>query len=110
MNKAELIEALVKETEMSKAGATRALNAVIDTIVKTVAKKQDVQLIGFGTFKAAKRAAVIGLCAKSSPSLFSVAANSPFIQLATSLPCLLAKAASSKKAAWARPVVSRRAS
>ena len=47
MNKAELIEALVKETEMSKAGATRALNAVIDTIVKTVAKKQDVQLIGF---------------------------------------------------------------
>jgi len=33
MNKAELIEALVKETEMSKAGATRALNAVIDTIV-----------------------------------------------------------------------------
>ncbi len=60
MNKAELIEALVKETEMSKAGATRALNAVIDTIVKTVAKKEDVQLIGFGTFKAAKRAARTG--------------------------------------------------
>ena len=49
MNKAELIEAIVKETEMSKAGATRALNAVLDTIVKTVAKKQDVQLIGFGS-------------------------------------------------------------
>ncbi len=66
MNKAELIEALVKETEMSKAGATRALNAVIDTIVKTVAKKQDVQLIGFGTFKAAKRAARTG---KNPPQL-----------------------------------------
>ena len=32
-------------------------SGLLDTIVKTVAKKQDVQLIGFGTFKAAKRAA-----------------------------------------------------
>ena len=53
MNKAELIEAIVKETELSKAAAGRVLNTVIDTITKTVAKKQDVQLIGFGTFKAA---------------------------------------------------------
>jgi len=60
VNKAELIEAIVKETELSKAAAGRALNAVLETIVKTVAKKQDVQLIGFGTFKAAKRAARTG--------------------------------------------------
>ena len=60
MNKAELIEAIIKETDLSKAGATRALNAVLGTIVKTVAKKQDVQLIGFGTFKASKRAARTG--------------------------------------------------
>lgn len=60
LNKTELIEAIVKETELTKAAATRALNAVLDTIVKTVAKKQDVQLIGFGSFKAAKRAARTG--------------------------------------------------
>ena len=30
MNKAELIEAIVKETDLSKAAATRALNAVVD--------------------------------------------------------------------------------
>ncbi len=53
MNKAELIDAIVKDTELSKAAAGRVLNAVLDTIVKAVAKKQDVQLIGFGTFKAA---------------------------------------------------------
>ena len=33
------------------------MNAVLKTIVKTVSKRQDVQLIGFGTFKAAMSAA-----------------------------------------------------
>lgn len=60
MNKAELIEAIANETELTKAGAARVLNTVLDTIVKTVAKKQGVQLIGFGSFKAAKRSARMG--------------------------------------------------
>lgn len=77
MNKAELIEAIVKETEMSKAGATRVLNTVIDTIVKTVAKKQDVQLIGFGTFKAAKRAARTGKNPRTGEKLKIAAATVP---------------------------------
>ena len=77
VNKAELIEAIVKETEMSKAGATRALNAVLDTIVKTVSKKQDVQLIGFGTFKAAKRAARTGKNPRTGEKLKIAAATVP---------------------------------
>jgi nucleoid DNA-binding protein len=60
MNKAELIEAIAHDTDMSKAAAGRALNAVLETIVKAVAKKQDVQLMGFGTFKSVKRAARVG--------------------------------------------------
>ena len=77
MNKAELIEAIVKETEFSKAAAARALNAVLDTIVKTVAKKQDVQLIGFGTFKAAKRAARTGKNPRTGEKLKIAAATVP---------------------------------
>ena len=77
MNKAELIEAIVKETELSKAGATRALNVVIDTIVKTVAKKQDVQLIGFGTFKASKRAARTGKNPRTGEALKIAASTVP---------------------------------
>ncbi len=46
MNKAELIEALVKETEMTKAAAGRTIDALVQIITKTVAKKEDVQLIG----------------------------------------------------------------
>ena len=77
MNKAELIEAIVKETELSKAAATRVLNSVIETITKTVAKKQDVQLIGFGTFKAAKRAARTGKNPRTGEKLKIAAATVP---------------------------------
>ena len=77
MNKAELIEAIIKETDLSKAGTTRALNAVLGTIVKTVAKKQDVQLIGFGTFKASKRAARTGKNPRTGAAIKIAAATVP---------------------------------
>jgi DNA-binding protein HU-beta len=60
MNKTELIEAIAKSAELSKADAERALSAVIDTVVKTVAKGDTVTLVGFGTFKSSKRAARTG--------------------------------------------------
>ena len=52
MNKGDLIEAVSREADLSKAAATRAVDSVLKTIVKTVSKKQTVQLIGFGTFRA----------------------------------------------------------
>ncbi|MFM7659108.1 MAG: HU family DNA-binding protein [Betaproteobacteria bacterium] len=55
MNKGDLIEVVSREADLSKAAATRAVDSVLKTIVKTVSKKQTVQLIGFGTFRAMKR-------------------------------------------------------
>ncbi len=40
LNKAELIEALAKETDMSKAAAGRAVSALVEIITKTVAKNK----------------------------------------------------------------------
>lgn len=77
MNKAELIEALANETELSKAAAGRAVNSLIDIITRSVAKKQDVQLIGFGTFKAAKRAARTGKNPRTGEALKIAAATVP---------------------------------
>lgn len=53
MNKGELVEAVAKETSMTKADAERALNAVLGNIMKAT-KKENVQLVGFGTFKVVK--------------------------------------------------------
>ncbi len=60
MNKSELIEAVAKEADVSKAAAGNVLDAVLGAISKAVAKGDSVALIGFGTFKSAKRAARVG--------------------------------------------------
>ena len=60
MNKMELIEKIANEAEITKASAGRALNSFIDRTIKAVTKGDEVQLIGFGTFKSGKRAARVG--------------------------------------------------
>jgi DNA-binding protein HU-beta len=60
MNKSELIDAIAKDADLSKAAAGNFLDALIKAIVKSVAKGDPVSLIGFGTFKSSKRAARTG--------------------------------------------------
>ena len=60
MNKAELVEKIANDADISKATADRVLSATIEQIIKAVTKGDDVQLIGFGTFKSGKRAARVG--------------------------------------------------
>ena len=57
MNKSELIQALSDKTGQTKADTEKTLNALVETIIDTVADGQEVALVGFGTFKAAHRAA-----------------------------------------------------
>ena len=77
MNKKELIDALAVETETSKAAAGRTLDALISIITTRVAKKEDVQLIGFGTFKAVKRAARTGKNPRTGEKLKIAATTLP---------------------------------
>jgi DNA-binding protein HU-beta len=60
MNKSELVEKIANGAEISKASADRVLNSAIEHIIASVTKGNDVQLIGFGTFKSGKRSARIG--------------------------------------------------
>ena len=69
MNKAELIEIAAKEADISKAAAGRALDGVIAAVVKAVSKGDTVTLVGFGTFKPAKRAARTGKNPKTGASI-----------------------------------------
>jgi DNA-binding protein HU-beta len=55
MNKTELIAAVADKSGMSKKDADNAVNAVIDTIVATVATDEKVQIVGFGTFEVRSR-------------------------------------------------------
>ncbi len=60
MNKAELIDAVAKSTKNSKVSIEETLNALMAAIQVSLAKGDDVQLIGFGTFAVQARAARIG--------------------------------------------------
>lgn len=60
MNKAELIEAISKATEMTKADTERTVDAFIDTVTKNIKKKDGVKLVGFGTFASSNRKARVG--------------------------------------------------
>ena len=59
MNKEDLIDAVAKST-CTKAEAARAVDAVLGAIKKSLKKGESVTLVGFGTFKVAKRSARAG--------------------------------------------------
>ena len=60
MNKSELIEHISQQADISKAAASRALEAAIDAITDTLKKGDSVSLVGFGTFVATEREARTG--------------------------------------------------
>lgn len=77
MNKSELIDAVAAKTDLSKAAAGRAVEAVLDVITETVAKSDTVSVIGFGTFEARKRAARNGKNPKTGEAIKIAATTVP---------------------------------
>ena len=62
MNKTELVAAMADKAGLSKKDADKALVAFIDVVGTELTKKGGkVQLVGFGTFEVAERAARTGL-------------------------------------------------
>lgn len=60
MNKNDLIAEVADAAELSKADATRAVDAVFDAITNSLKGGDEVRLVGFGTFSVSKRAATTG--------------------------------------------------
>jgi DNA-binding protein HU-beta len=77
MNKAELVEAVATQSEMTKAAAAKAVDAVLAAITDTVAKGGSVSVIGFGTFESRKRAARNGKNPKTGEAIKIAATTVP---------------------------------
>jgi DNA-binding protein HU-beta len=61
MTKAELVEKIAKEADISKVAAAAAMSSFMDGVVKTLKKKDGkVTLVGFGTFTKVRRKARTG--------------------------------------------------
>ncbi|MFP4621525.1 MAG: HU family DNA-binding protein [Bacteroidales bacterium] len=55
MNKAELIDSIAKEANLTKADAKKALDAFVNSTTKALKRGERVALVGFGSFSVARR-------------------------------------------------------
>lgn len=77
MNKGEFVEAVSDASDLSKADAARAVEAVISTITKTLKSGDSVTLVGFGTFEVRKRGARTGRNPRTGETINIAASNNP---------------------------------
>jgi DNA-binding protein HU-beta len=77
MTKAELIERVATTAKLSKADATRALDATLNAVKGALKKGQKVTLVGFGTFSVAKRKARQGRNPQTGETITIKAARVP---------------------------------
>ena len=81
MNKSELVDALADRTGMTKADASKAVDAMFATdggiLADVLAKGDRVQITGFGTFEAKQRKARTGRNPRTGATIQIAASKTP---------------------------------
>jgi DNA-binding protein HU-beta len=77
VNKSELIEVIASKADISKAAASRSLEALIGAVRTSLKKGDSVTITGFGTFTATKRAARTGRNPRTGAAIKIKAAKVP---------------------------------
>ncbi len=77
MNKTELVDAVSKEADLTKADAARAVDAVIQAVTDALKRGEQVSILGFGTFLIRERAARTGRNPRTQETLEIPASKVP---------------------------------
>ena len=77
MNKAELVDAVAGASNLSKADAGRAVDAVVDSVTSALKRGEQVSVVGFGTFSVKHRAARAGRNPRTGETIQIAASNVP---------------------------------
>ncbi len=77
MKKSELVEAIAKQADLSKAAAERALDAAMDAVTDALKKGDTVTLVGFGAFYVSERKARSGFNPRTKEAIEIEAAKVP---------------------------------
>ena len=77
MNKTELIAAVAEKAEISKKDAEKAIKAFTDVVSEGLVKGEKIQMVGFGTFEVAERAARMGRNQKTKETMPIAASKTP---------------------------------
>ena len=85
MNKNDLIAAVAGTAGLSKADAGSAVDATFDAITSALKSGDGVQLVGFGNFSVASRAARQGRNPRTGATIQIAASKAPKFRLARAL-------------------------
>jgi DNA-binding protein HU-beta len=77
MNKTELVKAVAAQAELTQKDATKAVDALLDTISNTLAEEEKIQIIGFGTFEVRERSARKGRNPQTGEEIEIAASKAP---------------------------------
>mgnify|MGYP000154712092 CR=1 FL=1 len=77
MNKNDLIAAVAETTGLNKGDATKAVDAVFDSITASLKQGTEVRLVGFGTFVVSNRAATEGRNPRTGETIQIPASKQP---------------------------------
>ena len=77
MNKTELVASIADQAEISKKDAEKALKAFTDVVAEELKKGEKIQLVGFGTFEVAERAAREGRNPQTGATMKIEASKAP---------------------------------
>ena len=77
MNKADLIGAIAEKADLSKADASRAVEAFTEVVENALKSGDSVSLVGFGTFTVRDRAARTGRNPRTGQTIQIQASKSP---------------------------------
>lgn len=77
MNKTELINAVAESANLTKKQAEAAVNAFTATVAESLKKGENVQIIGFGTFKVKERGERIGRNIHTKETITIAASKAP---------------------------------
>jgi DNA-binding protein HU-beta len=85
MNKTELVNDVARKTELSKASASKAVDAILDTIGQALKGGESVVLTGFGTFLVRERPARTGHNPKTGQAMEIKASKGPVFKAGKTL-------------------------
>jgi len=85
MNKTELIETVAQSSDLSKAAAGKAIDAVLDAVSKALKGGETVVLTGFGTFSVRERPARTGHNPKTGEAMEIKASKTPVFKAGKTL-------------------------
>ncbi|MBP7711367.1 MAG: HU family DNA-binding protein [Gammaproteobacteria bacterium] len=85
MNKAELIDAVAADADISKASAARAVDSMVAAITSALKSGESVTLVGFGTFSVRERPARSGRNPRTGETIQIDASSTPVFKAGKAL-------------------------